>query len=227
EQAALEVARALEGVERAPEGLVRLNTLPGLTDHFLGPFLERVAARYPKLRLQIDSEARTVDLTRNEADLAVRTVRPQSGDLVMTQLATVEYVLLASPGLAESLGVVQDPGRLPFIAWSPHRSGTPPARWLQTHAPEVEPVLYSDSLELHVHAARVGLGVALLPRQYLRVVDGLVEVALSGELRARSPMPMETLWLVSHRALRDVPRVAAVWEMLVEYFGERSTALPG
>jgi len=35
---------------------------------------------------------------------------------------------------------------------------------------------------------------------------------------AWSELPSGSLWLVGHRALRQVPRVAAVWSFLVETF---------
>ena len=46
---------------------------------------------------------------------------------------------------------------------------------------------------------------------------GLVPVTLDPSLRrAMRPWPVDDLFLVTHRALRHVPRVRAVWEFLVE-----------
>jgi hypothetical protein len=41
--------------------------------------------------------------------------------------------------------------------------------------------------------------------------------SLERELLALPPIQ---LWLVGHRALRDVPRVAAVWDFIVDEVGQ-------
>jgi hypothetical protein len=48
----------------------------------------------------------------------------------------------------------------------------------------------------------------------------LVEVAHARSLDAAwSELPSASLWLVGHRALRQVPRIAAVWSFVVETLG--------
>lgn len=50
---------------------------------------------------------------------------------------------------------------------------------------------------------------------------GLVAVDHSKGLDAAwATLPAGMLWLVGHRALRNVPRVNAVWELLIEGFAE-------
>lgn len=39
----------------------------------------------------------------------------------------------------------------------------------------------------------------------------------------RRPSPTDSLYLVSHRALRDVPRVRVVWELLLERLAQSPT----
>ena len=47
----------------------------------------------------------------------------------------------------------------------------------------------------------------------------LAEVRLSRKLaKATMDFPQSALWLVGHRALREVPRVAAVWSFIEEQF---------
>jgi hypothetical protein len=48
-------------------------------------------------------------------------------------------------------------------------------------------------------------------------------VTLGAELReSASEWPTDELYIVTHRALRDVPRIKAVWDALVERLGETS-----
>lgn len=51
---------------------------------------------------------------------------------------------------------------------------------------------------------------------------GLVEVAHARSLDAAwADLPEGSLWLVGHRALRHVPRVAAVWNFVIEQLTDR------
>jgi DNA-binding transcriptional LysR family regulator len=73
---------------------------------------------------------------------------------------------------------------------------------------------------LQLALVREGVGVALVPEPSVRHY-GLVPVKTSKVLHDRSaPLPSDELFLVTHRALRRVPRVCAVWDLLVERMGE-------
>ena len=59
---------------------------PGLAESFVGPALVRLRSKHPRIQIELDTSIRLVDLTRREADLAIRTRRPLSGDLVSVKL---------------------------------------------------------------------------------------------------------------------------------------------
>lgn len=51
----------------------------------------------------------------------------------------------------------------------------------------------------------------------VRFVRRLVPVAIRRALQPGwDALPVEELWLVGHRALRTVPRIAALWDFLAE-----------
>jgi DNA-binding transcriptional LysR family regulator len=94
----------------------------------------------------------------------------------------------------------------------------PPARWVAEHVPRSAIVLRTSHFTTQVAAVEAGLGVALLPPAYARIA-ALVPVRHAGDLAASmNNLPTNETWLVGHRALRAVPRVAAVWAFLVEEF---------
>jgi DNA-binding transcriptional LysR family regulator len=65
-------------------------------------------------------------------------------------------------------------------------------------------------------AARTGLGVLLAPEPYLPRYD-LTQVRFAAALDDSAlKWPSDDLWLVGHRATRDLPRVQAVWDFLAE-----------
>jgi DNA-binding transcriptional LysR family regulator len=216
EGAAQRLAGAADQLESAPEGLVRLTAPPGLTETFVVPLVPELARQYPRLRLEVDASITIADLTRREADLALRIVRPSAGDLVVTRLMTLHYRVLASPAYAAALGGLHDLGAARWIDWSRELGHVPMARWLAAHAPGVEPALRTNSIMAQIAAAQAGVGVAVLPHPFVQVA-GLVEVPLGDALSAAAAaLPRQDVWLVGHRAQRDVPRIAAVWHFLVE-----------
>jgi DNA-binding transcriptional LysR family regulator len=82
ELAAVRFASAGAKVETEVEGTVRLTLPPGMADVFVAPALIRLHERHPKLVVELDASVGYADLTRREADLALRTSRPSSGELV-------------------------------------------------------------------------------------------------------------------------------------------------
>jgi len=209
-------------VETAVEGVVRLTVPPGVADSFVAPALAALHARHPKLMIELDASVSYADLTRREADLALRVVRPTSGELVVTRLVSARDLPMASAAYAKELGKLKRVGDARWITWGSDLAHLPNARWLHELAPELVPVLRTSHFGSQLAAARSGLGVVLLPEPYL--LTGLVAVAHARALgEAWASLPTSELWLVGHRALRNVPRVAAVWDHLVSTLGSYSS----
>ncbi|MCA9583755.1 MAG: LysR family transcriptional regulator [Myxococcales bacterium] len=218
ELAAHGVASSLEAYEAEPEGVVKITAPPGLVDHFLAGALVELATAYPRLRIEILSSVGYADLTRREADLALRIMRPATGDFVSTRLAAESWSLVGSPAHAASLGRLRDPDATRWVTWADDLAHLPDARWIASHVNADNVVLRTSSMTAQIEAVRAGLGVMIAPRAYARL-RGLTALDLAPKLRrSLAELPEGTLWLVGHRALRDVPRVAAVWSWLKQRF---------
>jgi DNA-binding transcriptional LysR family regulator len=221
EEAMARFANVAEGLERAISGLVRIACPPDLAEVTIAPLVPQLRERHPALHLEIHPGETVLDLTRREADLALRTVRPLRGDLVVIRIGIVRWVLVAAPELARSLGTLRSWEDAPWLGFGERLSRLAPARWLATHARGAEPVVRSDSLTLQIALARRGVGVALVPEPSVAHY-GLVPVKTGAGLReAANAWPSDELYLVTHRALRQVPRVRVVWDLLLERVGGR------
>lgn len=202
-----------EGFDQAVEGTVRISCPPDVAEVLIVPRLSALRERYPRLRLQLDAGERLVDVSRRATELALRVVRPTQSDLVATRVGAVRWVpAIAAPHCP------RDPLRqwhaLPWVGFGEGLAHTPVARWQARYQSETEVVVRTDSLRLQIALVAEGLGAALLPagsvRHYgLRALR--LNATLSEELAA---LPAQQLYLVTHRALRQVPRVRAVWDVL-------------
>jgi DNA-binding transcriptional LysR family regulator len=217
EASALKLASAAQAHESAVEGVVRISTLPGIADAYIAPALGDLLSRYPRLRIELDARSQVSDLTRREADLALRTIRPQSGELVMKRLAVSRWLAMASVDHARDIGTVRRWSDVRWITWDADLAHIPAARWVAKHASGSPPVLRTNSPGAQIAAVKAGVGVALLDERACRVHEGLALVTYARSLAASAASwPVDDIWLVGHAALRDTPRVAAVWDFLVE-----------
>jgi len=138
----------------------------------------------------------------------------------VTRLLDVQWVVTAGQALWRDVGTLRSWTEAAWIGWGERLASIGPARWLAKHVPG-EPALRSDSLRVQVAAVQAGVGIALVPQPSLAHY-GLVPVKLGPGLRtAAAELPVDDLYLVTHRALRDVPRVRVVWDLLVDRLAGR------
>lgn len=210
-----ELGLAVDAVEAEAEGVVRLTSPPGVADVFVAPALARFHARHPRVRIDLDASVGYADLTRGEADLALRARRPERGDLVAQRLVTTRSIPAGARGYVEHLGALRTTDAARWIAWGHDLAQIPDARWLTQHV-KVAPVLRTSSFSAQLAAAAGGLGLMLAPEPYLARFDLAPARAGRALAAAWAALPVGELWLVGHVALRRVPRVAAVWDFVVE-----------
>jgi len=227
EAAHARLTRDATDVETMVQGIVRLSMPPGLADTFIAPALPRLRAQYPKLSIELDASARVLDIARHEADIALRSIRPESAQLLTVKLlAGMRWVVAASHELAAQLGRVDDWHTLPWITWDRDMSNFGPSRWLARHAPRAAIALRTSHFASQLVAARAGLGVVLVLDLDRRARD-LGTVRFSRSLhKSVSELPTDDLWMVGQPALRDVPRVEAVWRFLRDEIKALTRELP-
>ena len=200
-------------VETAVEGTVRITAPPGVIELLVIPAAPALVRRHPKLRLELDGNEAVASLSHREADLAVRFRRPTGEGLVIRRVGSSPYAIFASRALATSLDPLESLDDARWIAWDAAHAAAPSERWLAAHV-KVAPVVRASTMLAQAAAAEASLGVALLP---VLAADnrGLVRVRLSRKL-ASLALPVDDVYLVCHAALRDVPRIRAVWTFLLE-----------
>lgn len=210
ETAAVGMLRELSGLESRPVGTVRIAVVPATAALFVIPALPKLRAAHPEITIELAPSTAIVDLSMREADLAIRTVRPEKGELVMQQLASVRLSVMRAPSLAiKRTTKLRD---LPWLAYDRSLDHIPESRWLAAHVPQARVVMRSTELGTLVAAAQAGVGVVLAADAVAERAGGLVPVPTP------TPLPEGALWLVAHAALRPVARVAAVWDWLVASF---------
>jgi len=119
---AAQAAIARQHIE--PQGTIRISCPTALLNFVVGGMISRYMARYPLVKVQIDSTNREVDVTREGLDIALLVKTPpfEDSSLVMKRLSRSPQVLVASPGLLARHGQpnsLDSLASLPSLYWGP------------------------------------------------------------------------------------------------------------
>lgn len=200
-----QVGHAVTAAERATqhaaqqevEGVVRLATTEMLALHLIVPQLPVLRARHPALRVELDIALERVNLSRREADLALRMVAPDdtTGDYIARRVGKIDFALYAAHAQAEAGD---------YVSWDGAWDGLPMARSLQSAFGGKPPVLACNNLPAQIAAVRAGVGAGMLP-----CFIGDADPGLQRSAPGAGPLSRD-LWLVYHRDLKGSLRVQAM-----------------
>ena len=192
-------------------GLVRLATSDNLAAHFILPSLNGLMEKYPDLRVEVLSGVQSVNLHRRDADLAIRMVKPESGNLTLKRLGKVGFCLYsADTGLAGSTDVAFNHAQ--YIGWPESHQHLPAARWI-TRTLRGRPCrVEANTLLAQLSAVSAGLGLGVLPH-FMARKNGLQ--CVNADIGVD-----QNLWLVMHSDLAHSRRVRVVADHLIALFDE-------
>lgn len=207
-----EVARAAERTREAPTGLVRVTASPYQAWDFLAPFAAWLAGRHPGLRLEVLSTMHYLDLSRGEADLALRLRPPTQPELVKVHTLEYAHGVFAARSLAARLPRHPRMDELPWVAWAPPYDRMTPNPELEELIPGFVPAFTSDNyLVLHA-AAEAGLGAMVMGKVRHRFTRPSTMVPVRIDL---GPYGRGAVHLVCARTALAIPRVRLVADLLV------------
>jgi DNA-binding transcriptional LysR family regulator len=221
------VEDAVVAVERAAaphpdrlEGKLTVTAPETFGVSYLAPWLAAFGVAHPGVQLELVPAGAVLDLGRGEAEVAVRTFRSTSENLLVRRVGSIAYGLY---GAADYL--LRHPvSSKAALHEHPILSSTDAADiegvWLRRLNPRATPVFTSTFSLALLGAARASAGLAILPR-YL----GDAEPTL--ELVPMPDPPAEPIWLTVHQDLRGTPRVRALLEFLAARLKKDAPLLQG
>lgn len=194
--------RKLAGTDLRLEGTLRLTTTDTLMASVLPPVLAAFRAEQPGIELEVSVANAVANLTRRDADVAIRPASAPPETLVGRRAAGVAYAVYAAPGWSAATGLADQD----WIGPDDSLAGTSVARWLRRERPGARFALRADSYVAMREAAAAGLGLAALPC-YLG--DSSANLR-----RVGPPLPglASELWVLTHADLRRTARVRAFTE---------------
>jgi len=196
------------GKDYRPSGVVRLTAPDNLAYAYLPAYLASFSQQYPEISFELEVGAASLDLTRREADLAVRATRAPPPHLIGRHVVTLEWAFFASSAYLEQNGRPRSQAALTshrLIGADGALRRLPPFRRLDAD-PALTITLRCSTLNAMSAMAEVGCAIALLP-------DDQAKPSL---VRLFSAVPAYTsdIWLLTHPELRRTERIRLLMEHL-------------
>lgn len=213
EGAIISVERATLGRDFRAMGKVRVAASDDIATYVIAPSLGRFRNSYPEISLELVAQYDLVNLTRFEADIAIRGVRPREKDLVARRIGSWDCALYAQKRYAAEHGLAL--GKIDFsqtdiITWTDETAHLRGGPWFKEHARSARVALKSNSRRVQHAACHAGIGVAILPCFLADKEPNLVCVL------AHERVLSVELWLVVHRDLVRSTRIRATMDFLVD-----------
>ncbi|MCJ2083172.1 LysR family transcriptional regulator [Methylobacterium sp. J-090] len=197
--------RELAGQDQNPAGELRITAPASLVADMLMPSLARFTRRYPRIRLDLVVAEEALNLSRRDADVALRASDAPPPTLVGRRLATIAWAIY---GRADFAG--RPFGECPWIVPGESVAGGRFVRFAQARAASDRIVLTLNTVLGLREAVEAGLGIGPLPRWS---ADGRPDLV---RLSDHEPDLSTGLWLLTHPDLRHAARVRAFMNFMAE-----------
>jgi DNA-binding transcriptional LysR family regulator len=213
EDGILALQRGAIGTDSKPEGKVRVAASDDIAAHVISPRLPEMSRRYPGISIELVTQMEAVDLSRREADVALRGNRPANGDFLVRQVGTWPFGLYCSRDYAKLHDLRRgkiDWAKVALITWTEEHRHLRGGSWFAMNASNAPIALASNSPRVHYTGCRAGLGLAILPAVLADADDELICLLPPEDVLSVH------LWLVVHRELSRAARIRSVMDFLAD-----------
>ena len=215
------MVEAGEAIERArPDfaegatGTVRIAS-GHLTIRFIARRLPELLDALPGIELELYSSYAPANLSRREADIAIRNRRPDEGRLVARSIPQYSYAVFGSRSYVAQNPEAATDARYAGCRWigfDDTRGRSESFEWLCARIGRVPEIRCSNAGTI-LNALIAGAGLAVLPCFVAAEEPALLQLTAPIE-----DLDRETMWLVVHEDMRSRPRVRLVADRLAALF---------
>lgn len=199
-------SRRLAGRDVAPSGEIRITTTDTLHLNVLLPIFAAFREAHPLIRLDVVIGNQALNLSKRDADIAIRASDSPGETLVGRRIATIAWAIYGRVQDGLSAAEQADPAALyqhDWVALGDQLAHVKAARFVREHVAPERIALKSSAVLGLAEAVEQGLGIGPLPCFIADQHPGLVR------LLPPNPDFATGLWVLTHPDIRHVPRVRA------------------
>lgn len=195
--------------EQTATGTVRVSSVPTIVNRLLVPNITKLEHLHPSLIVELVPNAGNLDLSKREADLAIRFARPSDGGL---RVKAQKLGDMSFAAYAASWTTPDHDETLKWITYDEAHLYLPQALWLENavKSSEMRANLKVADVETGMQAVAEGLGKTLLPRAVASCDPRFRTV----ETEACARYPTREVWMLSHVDQASRLSIAATKEWL-------------
>jgi len=217
------VERRITGQDLRPSGELRITTNDTLLVHLMTPVLASFRRSFPEIQLDVVVSNQSLNLTKRDADVALRASDRPGDTLVGRRLATIAWGIVWAQRCCRDRTRSIPPAlrHHEWVGFSDALAGIRPAKWLREQAGE-DRIGYRVNTVLGLaEAAAAGIGFAVLPCFIGSITPGLA--------RLSDPLPEldSGLWMLTHPDLRTTARVRAFMDHAGQEISRRRGQIEG
>jgi DNA-binding transcriptional LysR family regulator len=211
--------RRIAGRDVKPSGELRVTIGDAMMAHLLTPVFSSFLKQCPDIRLDVVVTNASLNLSKRDADIAIRATRSPPENLVGRRVAATVWAVYGSPSL-QNRDLVELYGER-WVGLGENLAHIMPSKWLEERVAPERVVLRINTVQGLADAVEAGMGIGLLP---CFLGDSLSSVAqLSDPIQDMG----SSLWLLTHPDIRQSARVRAFMDHAWEALSRRRSQLEG
>ena len=215
------IERAKPDFSETATGTVRVAAGPW-NSRFMARRLPELLADLPGIELELFSAYSFANLSRREADIAIRNRRPLEGKLARRALPDPTYALFASRDYVARNPAARTSARYEACRWvgfDETQSAAGSRKWLEPRIRRAPDVRCSHSGHI-LDAIIGGAGIGIVPCWAGNEEPGVMQLTAPLD-----DYETDGLWMVVHEDLRNRPRVRLVFDRIAALFERHRAAL--
>lgn len=194
--------RSISGQDGDMSGVIRVTMAEPIAVHTMGPRLSEFTAAHPGIEVHMIATTNILDVSRREADIAIRIDNNPPESLVGKRIMTYNQTVYATQEYLDSQDFENDPESARWLAWDTGEDRFP--EWTKdTEFNKVPMWGYFPGPAMQLSAAKGGLGLAMIPCFIGDREPQLVRATKKKPVKARD------IWLLTHSDLRRTARIKA------------------
>ena len=214
----VEFERRVAGRDARPTGRLRVTTVEAVGQRFMPSILAAFQAQNPGVVIDLVLSERELNLSRRDADVAIRVTNDPPETLVGRRICTVRWAVYRRRDLAGGPGTVES---APFIGFADDFGPPSARRWIESNVRPERVAARVNSTHSMLEMVALGLGAAALPC-YL----GESNAALA-RIGPSLPDWDLGLWILTHSDLRRSARVRAFMDFACAEMTKHRRAIEG
>ncbi|MFJ1299210.1 LysR family transcriptional regulator [Pseudomonadota bacterium AL_CKDN230030165-1A_HGKHYDSX7] len=216
------VARRVGRASQEPVGNLRITTSDSLLLYFLAPIIAAFKKRHAAIRVEVLVGNDTLNLARDESDVALRATKKPLETLVGRRLATIAW---APYGRRTDF-----PHKTPsgdrlyeqvWVSYAGQLAGLSATAYVDTRVAPQHILFRADSVAAICTAISAGMGIGFLPCMLGDITPGLIRVG------PVVPALDDELWLLTHPDIRVSPRVQTFMQFCADAVRDQKPLIEG